>query len=219
MTAVPGTEGYERSIQRFIESSQALDFAEVCQDFLDHLPLPPGRVLDAGAGAGQNAAAIAKMGHSVVAIEPMPDFLAAARATYADLPVTWLDDSLPRLQRLGSVPAQFDFILVDGVWHHLDESERSLAIAHFAFLLKPGGKCALSLRHGPAGLGTCVYPTDANRTLEEARTCGLECALLRENQPSLFSHKKDVTWSRLVLLKPTSTPDADRDGGKSNQLE
>ena len=202
MTFVPGIEGYERSVQRFVESSQALDFAEVCRDFLDHLPLLPGRVLDAGAGAGQNAAAIAKMGHLVVAIEPMADFLAAARATYANLPVTWIDDSLPKLQQLGSAPAQFDFILVDGVWHHLDEAARSRAISRFAFLLKPGGKCALSLRNGPAGMGTCIYPTDASCTLKQAQACGLECVFRLENQPSIFSHKKNVTWSRLVLLKP-----------------
>lgn len=202
MTPVPGIEGYARSVHQFVKSSQALDFAEVCQAFLDYLPPLPGHVLDAGAGAGQNAAAIAQMGHSVIAVEPMPDFLAAARATYAALPITWLDDSLPRLQRLGSAPAQFDFILGEGVWHHLDEAERSLAITRFALLLKPGGKCGLSLRNGPAGLGTCVYPTDTTRTLQQARMCGLEYMLLQENQPSIFPYKRDVTWSRLVLLKP-----------------
>ena len=204
MTTVPGTAGYDRSIQRFIASSQALDFAEVCQAFVDYLPPLPGHVLDAGAGAGQNAAAIAKMGHAVVAVEPMPDFLAAARTTYADLSITWLNDSLPRLEQLGPAPAQFDFILVDGVWHHLDEAARDIAMARFALLLKPGGRCALSLRNGPAGLGTCIYPTDASWTIQQAQVCGLACVFCLENQPSIFSHKQDVIWSRLVLLKPLS---------------
>lgn len=201
MTTVPGTEGYERSIQRFVESSQALDFVEVCQDFLAHLPLLPGRVLDAGAGAGQNAAAIAKMGHSVVAIEPMPAFLAAARATYAHLPIAWFHDSLPRLQRLGSEAAQFDFILVEGVWHHLNEGERSLALARFAHLLKTGGNCALSLRNGPPGMGTCVYATHADWTCQQAQAQGFECVFRIDHQPSIYAHKPDVTWSRLVLQK------------------
>ena len=204
MTTVPGTAGYDRSIQQFIASSQALDFAEVCQAFVDYLPPLPGHVLAAGAGAGQNAAAIAKMGHSVVAVEPMPDFLTAARTTYTDLPITWLDDSLPRLEQLGPAPAQFDFILVDGVWHHLDAAARAIAMARFAWLLKPGGRCALSLRHGPAGMGTCIYPTDARCTIQQAQACGLACVFCLENQPSIFSHKQDVTWSRLVLLKPLS---------------
>lgn len=201
MNKVPGTEGYGRTINRFIEGCQALNFYEVCKDFLDFLPPVPGCVLDAGAGVGQNAAALAKMGYSVTAVEPLADFLAAARTKYSGLPINWLMGSLPMLECLTSREKQFDFILVVGVWHHLDERERALAMERLVYLLNSGGKCALSLRNGPAGMGTCVHQTDADYTVKQAKEWGLKCVFRLDDQPSIFSNKENVKWVRLVLLK------------------
>lgn len=198
---VRGTAGYERWISHFIENSQALDFHEVCKSFIEFLPVAPANILDVGAGAGQNAMALAQMGHSVVAVEPMPEFLDAARKQYALHPIIWHQDSLPDLICLGKHTDQFDFILVDGVWHHLAESERERALQRFSALLKVGGRCALSLRNGPPGMGTLVFPTDAGETINQAKPYGLTPVMTLENQPSLFSYKTDVTWSRLVLQK------------------
>ncbi len=206
MDNVPGTKGYENVIGGFIEASQALDFREVNKDFLVFLPPVPSRVLDAGAGAGQNAAALAKLGHSVVAVEPMAAFLNAARSTYRDLDVTWVDDSLPLLKKLGDARGQFDFILVSGVWHHLDEEERTLAMARFSTLLDEGGACAISLRHGPAGAGKHVFPTDGQTTAALANQCGLDVELHLTNQPSLMENKADVTWTRIVVRKRKPLP-------------
>ena len=66
---VRGTAGYERWISHFIENSQAFDFHEVCKSFIEFLPVAPANILDVGAGAGQNAMALAQMGHSVVAVD------------------------------------------------------------------------------------------------------------------------------------------------------
>ena len=201
MTTVRGSEGYERSIQKFIELSQALRFEEVCKDFLGFLPAPPCRILDAGSGAGQNAAALAEMGHSVVAVEPLDSFRESARIMYSHQNILWLDDSLPELKKLHSDIASFEFILVDGVWHHLTKKERDRSLERFSQLLNPGGRCALSLRTGPPGLGTCVYPTDARDTIRIAKEKNLACLLLLEDQPSILAGKEDVKWSRIVLQK------------------
>ena len=48
------------AIDAFIETSRNLSFATVNGDFVEFLPATPGRILDAGAGAGQNAAALAR---------------------------------------------------------------------------------------------------------------------------------------------------------------
>lgn len=142
MNTVPGTAGYERSVERFVTTSRALRFRDVNRDFLAHLPSAPARMLDVGCGAGQNAAALARMGHRVTAVEPLADFLAAARDAYADLPIDWLDDSLPTLEAIGPRNACFDFILVDAVWHHLDAIERAAAMRRLAGLLDDDGRCA-----------------------------------------------------------------------------
>lgn len=206
---VPGTEGYERAVAAFVAASQALRFEHVNRDFLPLLPPAPARVLDAGAGAGQNAAALVALGYTVVAVEPFAPFLDAARAAYGDRCGTrglWVQDSLPDLASLGETPEPFDVALVDGVWHHLSEPERARALPRLAVLLRTGGVCALSLRHGPAGAGTHVFPTDGPALTEQARAHGFEPALLIEGQPSLMPGKPDVTWTRLALRKVCERP-------------
>ena len=209
---VLGVKGYERSIHQFIEASQALSFEDVCKDFLAFLPIGSARVLDVGSGAGQNSAALAKLGYSVVAVEPMLEFLEAARRKYGDLTATlrrpygdltasWRQGSLPALDCLGAHEEPFDFILVSAVWHHLDDADRAQAIERLVFLLKKGGKCALSLRNGPAGMGTFVHPTNVHHTIKQFKESGLECVLCLQNQASVMRHKDNVTWSRIVLEK------------------
>lgn len=203
---IQGTEGYEKFIPIFIESSQALSFQEVCKDFIGFLPSPPARILDAGSGAGQHATALALLGFTVIAIEPMPEFLNAAKNTYKNASVKWLSGSLPHLTCLNSDTLNpdkelFDFVLINGVWHHLDKSEREQAVIRLAAIIKQGGRCAISLRNGPAGMGTRIYPTDATLTIETFKNHGFECILNLQNQPSIFSYKENVNWSRLVLQK------------------
>lgn len=201
MDNVPGTKGYEKVIKQFVEASQALDFKVVNKDFLDFIPRLPSRILDAGSGSGQNSAALAQLGHSVVAVEPFTPFLDAARSTYRNLTITWIEDSLPLLKKLGDTPNQFDFILIDGVWHHLDGEERVQGMERLSSLLCEGGCCALSLRNGPAGVGKHVFPTDGKITAALAYKYGLEVALHLTNQPSLMKNKPGVTWTRMVLRK------------------
>lgn len=200
MTTVRGSEGYERSVEHFVEVSQSLRFEDVCSDFLPFLPDAPSNVLDAGAGAGQNAAALDSMGYEVVAVEPMVAFLDAAQKAYSDSAVSWVNDSLPEL---ASIHSEFDFILVDGVWHHLSGEEQRSALERFWNLLNSGGRCALSLRNGLPGLGTCVYPTSLSDTIRHAEAVGFKAVYRVENQPSILSGKKDVVWSRVVLERST----------------
>lgn len=201
MNFVPGTRGYEASVRSFADASRMLEFDEVCKDFLAFLPLASARVVDIGAGVGQNSAALAEMGHFVVAVEPLGQLLSIARASCSHPQITWLQDSLPLLRRLPPENQPFEFILVEAVWHHLDEVERVRALKSLASLLEPAGRCALSLRNGPPGIGTHVFPTETENTLEQAKRQGMECTFLAENLPSILPHKEDVTWTRIVLQK------------------
>ncbi|MCG8381038.1 MAG: class I SAM-dependent methyltransferase [Gammaproteobacteria bacterium] len=198
---VAGTEGYENYILRFIESSQNLDFNEVCKDFIAFLPSKPAYVLDVGSGAGQNAASLAAQGFTVTAVEPMPEFVDAAKKTYKGSPVKWLSGSLPDISCLSSDSGQFDFVLIDGVWHHLEKAEREMAVMRLSALIKQGGKCAISLRNGPAGMGSKVYPTDSKITVESFENHGFECIFHLKNQSSILPNKENVKWSRIVLQK------------------
>ena len=101
----------------------------------------------------------------------------------------------------GNQALDFDFILIDAVWHHLNEIERASAATRFSTLIKQGGKCAISLRNGPAGMVSKIYPTDSGKTIEQFGGIGFKCILHLKNQSSIYSFKKDVKWSRIVLQK------------------
>lgn len=200
-----GTEGYERFIPLFIESSQFLDFHTVCKDLIDFLPPKNSSVLDLGSGAGQNSAALAILGFNVTAVEPMYEFLNAAIHTYKSDSIEWLNDSLPDVSCLGSDKEQFDFVLVDAVWHHLNEAEREVAAKRISTVIKSYGRCAISLRNGPSGMGTRVFPTDINYTITLFEKVGFKCIFKSCNQASVLPHKEKVKWARIVLEKVTQT--------------
>ncbi len=199
-----GTQGYERFIPLFIASSQALDFHIVCKDFINFLPVKNSHVLDLGSGAGQNAAALDKLGFKVTAIEPMTAFLNAAINTYKAASIAWLNDSLPDIACLDSSQNKFDFVLIDAVWHHLSEEERAKAASRISRVIKNNGRCALSLRNGPSGIGSKVFPTNSYDSIKLFERYGFKCIFERCNQASVLPNKENVKWSRIVLEKSSS---------------
>ena len=196
-----GTEGYESHIDMFVKVSQALDFQIVCKDFRGFLPHRKGRVLDLGSGAGQNAAALDELGMNVTAIEPIFKLVEMAQETYSTASVKWLNGGLPDLNCLSMSCEKFDFVLIEGVWHHLNEVERSLAITRLSKIINTKGKCAISLRNGPAGLGSRVFVTDTEVTIRQFEDHNFECIFKVENQDSILPNKQEVKWSRIVLEK------------------
>jgi len=201
MIKVKGTKGYSEHTERFIEATVAIDFKELHRSFFKYIPTKPSRVLDVGAGIGRDASALSEMGHSVVAVEPTAAFRAVAKKLYDSPNIEWLNDSLPMLSMIDFSPQQFGFVLASGVWHHLDKTEQQKAMSRIARLLCPNGIFALSLRHGPPGVGTHVFPTNAQKTIEYAEACGLTVHFSGANQPSLLKGKESVTWTRLVFAK------------------
>ncbi len=54
-----------------------ISFRDHHQAVLHLIPTAPSRVLDVGAGMGRDTAALAALGHSVVAVEPVDELRAA----------------------------------------------------------------------------------------------------------------------------------------------
>ncbi|MFM0669492.1 class I SAM-dependent methyltransferase [Paraburkholderia sediminicola] len=94
---VPGTEGYAESAAALANEWRKISFRDHHRPVLHLIPRAPSRVLDVGAGMGRDAAALAAMGHSVVAVEPVDELRAAEINFYPASNVAWLDDSLPEL--------------------------------------------------------------------------------------------------------------------------
>ena len=201
MKQVEGVSGYDQVVEPFISATGNLDFDQLHGPYLELIPDSPALVLDLGAGIGRDAAELAARGHSVVAVEPMAEFRAAAQSIHPASNIRWVDDCLPELSQLDSMAGQFDFVLASAVWHHLTVPQREIAMLRIASLLRMGGVFALSLRNGPAGAGTHCFPTDHRQTIKVAARCGLTLQVAVTNQPSLCPGKAAVNWAKLAFQR------------------
>lgn len=114
-----------------------------------HLPQPPARILDVGAGQGTQSIRLARAGHQVLAVEPDPEMravfqatLSAERAEVQDR-VTLRDGSVIDLATVtrGEV---YDTVLLLGVLMYLPASQP--VIADLAAYVAPGGILAAAVR-------------------------------------------------------------------------
>lgn len=198
---VAGIKGYEGNEQRFISATISLDFETLYREFLPFIPLQPGRILDVGAGIGKDAYTFSQMGHTVTAAEPLDSFRQEGQKRYTSGAIEWVDDALPFLHKIKGRTGVYDFILAGGVWHHLNEVEQARSLLTLAQLLKPAGIFAVTVRKGPAGLGTQVFSVCTEQMIGQAKQAGLVMVTCIIQQPSIVANKEAVTWSKLVFQK------------------
>lgn len=168
------TAGYGEVAEALAEQYESVTFSEVHRDMLHLFPSRPSCVLDIGAGSGRDAAALAALGHRVVAAEPTAELRALGRRIHADQEIEWVDDALPELPGLTAQERRFDLILLTAVWMHLDERQRTLAMARLVSLLETEGRVVLSLRHGPVPAGRRMFAVSTEETISLAHGHGLE---------------------------------------------
>jgi SAM-dependent methyltransferase len=198
MSARPsGTEGYGETAAERARQYESIDFADVHSDILHLFPVTPCQVIDIGAGTGRDAAAFAERGHSVTAVEPTLELRTEAQRLHARWSITWIDDSLPDLERVHELGGRYDVVMLTAVWMHLDAGQRERAMARVAPLVKPGGLMALSLRHGPVPVGRRMFEVSAQETGELARRHGL--AIIHESKGPALLGGPAVWWDRLAF--------------------
>ncbi|MFK8906067.1 class I SAM-dependent methyltransferase, partial [Streptomyces sp. YS-3] len=171
-----GTRGYGVDADALAEQYESVTFEEVHGGLLHLYPAPPGRVLDLGAGTGRDAAALARLGHTVTAVEPTAELRRHGVRLHADTPLTWLDDALPGLPVLTGRSERYDLVLLTAVWMHLDAAERARGMRSVAALLAPGGTLAMTVRSGPVPPGRRMFEVPEAETLALAGAAGLRLA-------------------------------------------
>ncbi|MDF3942621.1 class I SAM-dependent methyltransferase [Achromobacter denitrificans] len=199
MVTASGTQGYGENAAALADQYESIAFADVHRDVIHLIPAAPARVADIGAGSGRDAAALARMGHAVVAAEPTPELRREGQRRHALPNLEWVDDALPGLAGLRGQGREFDLIMLTAVWMHLDEDERRLGMAALASLLAPGGQILMSLRHGPVPAGRRMFDVSARETIALAATHGLASHHLAEREDML--DRADVRWSFLGLRR------------------
>ena len=120
-----------------------------------------------------------------------------AQRLHTRWPITWIDDSLPDLDRVHERGERYDVVMLTAVWMHLDAGQRERAMARVAPLVRPRGLMALSLRHGPVPTGRRMFEVSAQETCELARRHGL--ATIHESKGAALLGGPAVWWDRLAF--------------------
>ena len=159
-------------------------------------------MIDVGAGTGRDAAWFAERGYKVLAVEPVAAFRETMPAYEGHPAIEWLDDRLPDLARVLGRNECFDVVMVSGVWQHIDDAARKIAMAALAQLTGDGGAFVLSLRHGPGSPARPCYPCTAEDTVTLAKANGLRVVYL-ERRASIQPQNRaaGVNWTWLVLTQ------------------
>ncbi|MGY6270331.1 class I SAM-dependent methyltransferase [Achromobacter denitrificans] len=197
MTGASGTQGYGENAAALADQYESIAFADVHRDVAHLIPAAPALIVDIGAGSGRDAAALARMGHRVVAAEPTAELRAEGLRRHALPNLEWVDDALPGLAVLRGMGREFDVIMLTAVWMHLDADERRRGMEALAALLAPRGQILMSLRHGPVPPGRRMFDVPAREAIELAAAHGLAPHHLTEREDMLG--RADVRWSFLGL--------------------
>lgn len=196
---VLGVAGYGANAAALVQQYESVSFADVHRDVIHLFPERPARILDIGAGSGRDAAALARQGHHVVAVEPTAELRDEGMRLHSSLAIEWVDDHLPTLAGMRQTRHRFDLILLTAVWMHLDESEQRIAMQAITELIAEEGQVIMSLRHGPVPIGRRMFEVSAEETIKLGVEFGL-CAHHRSWREDMLG-RADVSWSFVALKR------------------
>jgi SAM-dependent methyltransferase len=160
--------GYQRHFGGLIDAGEDIDGEA---RLADALAPRRARILDAGAGMGRVAAALAARGHRVAAVEKDPVLAADCRRRYPDVPVVQSDilSISAAVFDSAGLPTSYDVITVVGnVMILLAEDTEREVLARLGSLLASDGRMLVGFhpRSGPAN--SREYPFDDFRADAEA---------------------------------------------------
>ena len=199
MTQDASNSGYGASAEALIAQYESITFEQVHGPVLRYFPAAPGIALDIGAGTGRDAAALARQGHAVTAVEPTTE-LRNWGQSHHPASIRWIDDMLPALDKVRALGERFDLILLTAVWMHLDTEQQHSAMQTLAELVAPGGRISMTLRHGPVPEGRRMFDVSADDVVVLARAAGMTEVHRAARQDMLL--RSDVGWTFLVLERP-----------------
>ena len=165
---------YAECFEDLIERGEDIDGEARLADVL----APRGaRILDAGAGIGRVAAALAARGHDVTAVEKDPDLVARSRARFPDVAVVESDilGLQPGCLEAAGRPTSYDVIVVVGnVMIYLAEDTEVRALRTLGSLLAPKGRILVGFRPHKGPEHSREYPVEDFRRHVSEAGLGLE---------------------------------------------
>lgn len=188
---------YDAHARELADGYEGLDAAATHPKLFEMLRGVKGaRILDVGAGTGRDAAALAGLGHQVVAVDPSAKMLRLARSLHPGNDVQWLQDAMPTLSK---VKGTYDVVLLSAVWMHVPPADRAPAFSRIADLMAPGGRVYITLRLGPGDVDRAMWSVSAEEIQRLAKARGLAVTNLAK-QPDLLG-RDDISWQTLVVAR------------------
>jgi len=192
---------YDSNADSLFRQFESVKFEQLHAELIEQLPRNPCFVLEIGAGSGRDAAALAKLGHYVTAVEPSDPLRTRAELSHRHANIQWMKDSLPKLNRVRRKGALYDVIFLSAVWMHVPPSQRKDTFRRITKMLKPGGLLYITLRHGPFEKMSGFWDIAANDVMTLARENGLLPVkdVVRKDDLLL---RPGVSWSAVMLRSP-----------------
>jgi len=204
MMPILSTSGYAEQADDLFIRYEARDHDALYSDVVEWFPKTNASydILDIGAGTGRDAAYFARQGHRVLAVEPVDALRTRAAALHPETGITWLKDSLPHLKHASATEPRFDFVMMNAVWMHFDETERRTGMRTIANLMSSGARLFMTLRHGPVPEGRRMFDVSGDETIALAKSHGL-IALhsARKGSVQVENKARSIEWTRLVFEK------------------
>jgi SAM-dependent methyltransferase len=124
----------------------------------------------------------------------------AGRRRHPDAAIQWAADALPELAQVLRLGLSFDFILLNAVWMHVAPADRARAFRKLVTLLKPGGRMAITLRHGPHDPARGDHPVSQ----AEIETLARDHGAFLERSVATPDHlgRAGISWTGLILRLP-----------------
>jgi len=221
------TEFYNDNAELLARQYLSTSFEEVHTSWLPHLNqffdshASSISILDVGAGIGRDAKYLAQRVKApettspettspktrvpetsvdVVAVEPAHLLADLGKKYTKGHNVTWIVDSLPRLNRLAIYQNGFNLILLSAVWMHVPPNERSVALQTLENLLAPHGKLVISLRHGPNNDARVMHPVSVDELQTMAKRAHLTVVDSSDRDTDKLG-RTQVFWETVVLQR------------------
>jgi SAM-dependent methyltransferase len=212
MSDLPGGPIPRNRWELYVSNAHDASYAECFEDLIergedidgearlaDTLSPRTARVLDAGAGIGRVAAALAARGHDVTAVEKDPDLVARSRARYPEVPVVESDilGLNPAVLEAAGRPTQYDVVVVVGnVMIYLADGTETRTLRTLAGLLAPEGRMLVGFRPHKGPEHSRDYP------VEDFRRHVAEAGLVLENVFGTYDLKPADEDYVVAVLRP-----------------
>jgi SAM-dependent methyltransferase len=190
---------YEDHSEVLLRKYEQVSFEAVHADLLALIGEKTGNALDVGCGSGRDAAWLAQNGWQVTAVDPSAAMLDGARRIHRSLPIRWMQDGLPKLEKVGSLGETFDLVMLSAAWMHVPLPEQARSAATVARLLAREAIVNLTIRTGAAEPERGFHDTDIELLTATFDRHGV-LPVNDVTDHDIFD-RKGVVWRKLTFRK------------------